>query len=658
MVKPEPKISPFTEAVSGGNFSKIRGVTEHYFPIKYDNFECEIKFFNVEIKNFCQMEAKIKFSINGDSKIIETLYDDERWKFARTRYLLEQFPEERKNLATPAPLFCLMLNKYLQVIKVSGVCGGEKVSLIIDSSADIVILPVSYPPLTELPSDEQYIYYDKKSAVIYGDIKLNVDYEVTLLLEANAATFEFAPLFPFGKTTYQSIKFINSSEYGIEPMVVKVDPTVGNEFPEWFQYQLNKLTSIEPKMPHFRPAIPYRGTMPLFDLTEGLDSSSMTKKDFLRLFDEKIIDMDKPISLTGYQTIRFGFAITIPPDKNVEVLVRTIERPLPPRIYEQMQRLPNYRDALVEYDIFNLSHKKLRLRVETEILDYTEKETKTIFVHALNNKSNQRAREIITQCPRLKRRILEQLARPEKAVMRCKITDEDSKSILFEETYNVDLLAQDEIIWELNDLRSNQIYNLKDFICAWITPTDNEGLFDKVRSEARKFHPDNTLGHKLETLEDIYNHVKAIYDYLSEYGVNYLNQPFSAKISANSQRVVLPEVVLKNKAGNCIDLVVLFASILEGFGIYSLIFLTPNHAFIGWGNKNNSEELIILETTLIGRKTFEEAITKGKEEFRDNFLLNNSLNPIFMSDIIAYTKSCFIVDLQAVRYAGLISKRF
>ena len=573
--------------------------------------------------------------------------------------MLEQFPEEAKGFSTPAPLFSLMLNKYLQVVEVSGICDRRKTPLIFDPNTDIMMLPTSYPPLTELPSNENYIYYDKKAAVVYGDIRLNVEYEVTVLLEANAATFEFAPLFPFGKITYKHIGCISSGEYGIEPGAWKVEPTISREFPEWFQYQLDKLTSTEIVMPHFRPALPYRGTMPLFDLTEGMNLASVrTKEDFLRLADEKMIDIRKPVSLVNYQTIRFAFVVIIPPDKDIDAIVRTIERPLPPRIYEQMQRLPNYRDALVEYDIFNLSHKKLRLRVETEIPDYTEKEIKVIFIHALNNKKQQRARKIITQCPRLKRGILEQLAKPEKAVMRCKITDEDSKEVLFEETYNIDLLTQDEIIWELNDLRSNQTYNLRDFICAWVTPTDREGLFDKVRSEARRFHPDNTLGHKIETLEDIRGHVKAVYDYLVEYGVNYLSQPFSSKTSANSQRVVLPEIVLKNKAGNCIDLVVLFASILEGFGIYSLLFITPNHAFIGWGNKTNPDELLILETTLIGRATFEEAAAKGKEELINIFVLKGTPKPFIMPDLIAHTQGSFIVDLQKARYSGLVSKRF
>jgi len=321
-----------------------------------------------------------------------------------------------------------------------------------------------------------------------------------------------------------------------------------------------------------------------------------------------------------------------------------------------MQKLPNYRDALVEYTVFNLSHNKLRLRAETEIIGYTEKEIKVIYLHGINNKKDQKAQKILTQCPRLKKDTLEQLTVPVKATMSCRVIDEDTKDVLFEETFPIDILANDEMVWELTDLRSNQKYHLNDFITAWITPTDKGGMMDKVRSEARQFHPDNTLGHKLKTIEDVRLHVKAIYDYLAKEGMNYLNQPFSSKTSGKSQRVVLPERVLKNKAGNCIDLTVLFSSLLEGFGLYSLIFLTPDHAFIGWGNKNNYEQIIFLETTCIGREDFDIAMAKGRKKFMDNFLLTDGAKGIFIPDI-QRMKGMIMVDTQKARHSGLVSVR-
>lgn len=660
MPKPQPRTLPFTNAFSGGDLSVIRGVSDHYFPSRYDELTCTVSFFEVEIKNFREMEIRATFRLSGKEEIIKKLYEEETWKFMRTENLMERFPEENKKFSTPAPLFCLMLNKYLQVVDASlGRVDRRPISMVYDTDADMLVLPTSFPPLADMPEEETYSFYDKKATVFYSDIKLDVDYEISVKLEANAGTFEFAPLFPFGKVIFEKFSQINSSEYGIEPMALKVCPEVSKEFPEWYEYQLDKLQSFEPRMPHFRPALPYRGTFPLFDLTADFEKvlGSVSKKDLMEAIAEKEIDLSKPIELKNYDVLRFGFIIVIPEDKNIDVVVRTIRRPLPPRIYEEMSKLPSYRDAFVEYTVFNLSHDKLRLRVETEIIDYTDKEVKVIFLHGVNNKKDKKAQVILAQCPRLKKDTLEGLTTPAKATMLCKVTNEDTKEILFEETYPIDILANDEMIWELNDLRSNRQYTLHDFICAWITPADKAGLMDKVRSGARAFHPDNMLGHvEFETLEEIRLHVKALYDYLANGGMSYLSQSFSSKISSNGQRVVLPERVLQINAGNCIDLTILFASLLEGFGLYSLIFLTPSHAYIGWGNKNNHEQIIFLETTLIGRADFDTAMAKGKENFEEDFLLDRATKPVFFPDI-QRIKGMFMIDTQKARHSGQVSAR-
>lgn len=659
MPKPQPSTFPFTNAFSGGDLLEMRGVTEHYFPSKYNELVCNVSHLEIKIKNFREMEIRVKFKINGSKNTVEGLYEEESWKFMRTESLLERFPEANRSLSTPAPLFSLMLNKYLQVVDASMTRNDGRASQIIyDTDADMLAMPTSCPPLTTMGIDDRYVYYDKKSVVFYSDLVLGVEYDVKVLLEANAATFEFAPLFPFGKVVFENISTVNESEFDIEPNALKVSPVTSTEFPEWFQYQLDKLLSHEPRMPRFRPALPNRGSFPAFELEEQFKEMlerEMSEDEMRLLFDRIEVDLSKSIELQNYQSLRFGFMVGIPPDKNIDVIVRTIKRPLPTRIYEQMQKLPHYRDALVEYTIFNMSHEKMRLRIETEILGYTEKEMKVIYLYGLNKK-DRKAQVFLTQCPRLKKDILEQLTIPAKATMLCKVVNEDTKETLFEETFPIDILANDEMLWELQDLRSNATYNLRDFVCSWITPTDREGLIDKVRSGARAYHPDNTLGHNLTTLGDLMLHVKAVYDYLANTQMNYLSQPFSSKTSGKGQRVILPENVLKNSAGNCIDLTILFASILEGFGVYSLLFLTPTHAFIGWGNKNKADEMFFLETTLIGRADFETAMKAGRKAFEDNFMMNGGSTPIYMPDLRRLNGN-FIVDTQKARHSGQIAVR-
>lgn len=658
MERPQPSTRPITKSFTGDVGFTVLGVTEHYFPLRYQNISCQVTTCKADILNFRQMELELVFSLDIDKQTIEDLYEGEYWKYDQTRNLLEDTKE--KGFTTPAPLVALMLNKYLQVIEAELYIGNKKEPVAIDTGADLLVLPPSHPPLTELPEDEAYVYYDKKATVFYGNIAPDQEYRLKVKLESNAASFEFATLFPFKEVNYPRVDMSSSSDYEVEAVASIVSPVISKDFPEWYEYHLEKLLSMEPTPPMFRPAIPERGTMPLFgpeELFRGNGPVPKNKEELIKKLDEAFIDASKPFVVSDYTAVRFGFAVVIPQDKNTDIIVRTIQRPLPTRIYEQLQSLPNYREVLVEYDIFNLGHdKKLRLRVETEIAGYTDKASKCVFVHPINNKRGKKARHIEYQCPRLKRDVLETIVKPERATMLCKVTNEDTKEVLFEESYNIDLLPHDQMVWELNDVRSNHAYRLYDFICAWVSPTDKDGRLDEVRAKTADYHPDKAFGHKMATLEDIKEQVRALYNYLADYGIKYVNQPFTAKSMDESQRVVLPETVLKNKAGNCIDLSVLFASILEGAGIPTYILITTTHAFVGWGDKRSLDTMFFLETTLIGRSDFDGAVEKGKEEFVENFMFKGGSVP-FALDMIAHMRGNHFVDLQKVRHSGLVTRR-
>ncbi|MDO8451533.1 MAG: hypothetical protein Q7S76_01555 [bacterium] len=612
--------------------------------------------------SFQTMTVKASFTIVGDPDSIKDLYSEENWKFHRTENVLKKHPEIGRLFKTPVPLFALLLNKYLQVVNVSLSTPGHRgnTPVIFDQSCDLILLPNNYPPLAGLPDNETYSYYGKKAAIFYSDFILNTRYEVEIELEANAATFEFVPIFPYKTVTVEKIVSSSTSDYNFQLLGIKIRPTHSKHYPEWYEEHLFRHENPGiPKRPNFTAASPFRGEMPLYDVEEVVRSyNPKTEEDVKRIINEVMfLDFDhKKVVFTDYESVRFAAMIQIPEDKDVEVNVRTIQRPLPPRIYEQMQKLPAYQDVLVRYDIFNLAHEKLRLRIETEIIGYTEIARKIIVVPALNNSRGKRSREMVIQCPRLKHGLLETLIKPEKAMMRCVVTNEDTKEALFDETRDIDLLANDEMVWSLKDIRSNTEYDLHDFICAWITPRDREGLIEKVRTESAKLRSSKIFGESSK-MKGIESHVRAIYEYLASLSMTYVNQPFSSVSLPRSQRVVLPEVVLKNNAGNCIDLTVLFASVLEGVGIYSMIFLTKDHAFIGWGNKNNADEILFLETTVLGRLTFDEAVKLGREAYEKNFMFKGETPVPIPPFLAAEMLGCHIVDTQSVRYSGKISTR-
>jgi hypothetical protein len=660
-MKPQPSSIPIFQGFMGDTGHRIEAISDHHIPSGFGNYQCLVHEMKLDMVSMLTMRLKLTFAIEGDPASLQKLYSEEQWKFIRTENLLKNHPEVAASFKTPAPLLALLLNKYLQVVSATLHTAkvGDNPPLIFDQSCDLLLLPDSFPPLAGIPAGETYSYYAKKAVVFYSDLLLNTRYEIEVEFEANAATFEFAPVFPYGKVVIDKIEATSTGDYDFSPMGLRVKPERTDQFPAWYQESLDHKSDWKPRRPNFTAASPFRGETPLFDMEAAIrERSPKTRDEAMKMIDDLMVDLDQKIELDGYETIRFASLVSIPADKNVEVNVRTIQRPLPTRIYEQMQNLPMYQDVLVRYDIFNLSHEKLRLRVETEILGYTDKARKIIFIPGLNNARGKRSREMLTQCPRLKRGLLGQLIAPAGATMHCVVTNEDTKDVLFDETRNVDLLANDEMVWGLKDIRSNTEFELHDFVCAWITPRDKDGLIEQVRTGAAKLRPSKTFGEATSSLQDVESHARAVYDYLAQNGMTYISQPFSAVSLPTSQRVVLPEVVLRNNAGNCIDLTVLFASLLEGVGIYSFLFLTKDHAFIGWGNKNNADEILFLETTAIGGATFDEATILGRKAFADNFTFKNTPPGAMMPPFVAaQLLGVHIVDTQEVRYSGKISAR-
>lgn len=478
--KPQPEhypVSPSWIGRQGGGV--IAGTIELYLPEVFSRLSCVVHKYNFQILSFRRMNISVEFRISGDSSVIKSLYEGEEWKFETIRAALEnENASEPKN--SPSPIFSLMLCQFLQISSASLKVDSREVPVIVDQGVDFIALPPSRPPLTGLPENETYVFFDKKSAVFYADLVLDKTYRLDIELETSGL-FEHAPLFPFSKVKIESVE-CDGNELEIGCAYAYVYPEKKKSLPTWLEEKLKRLGDIgNRRPPKLRPADPARGDLPLF---------SLKAEDHQLLVNSSLIKS----SLSDYQALRFAPLILIPENKNIDIDVRVANRPIAPRIYEQMQGLPHYRDFLVEYDILNLTKKKLRVRVETEIHGFTEKEKKVYFIRGLENKAGKPARERIIQCPRLKRGILNTITGQERAVMSCVVVDEDSKEEIFNESFNLDILPHDQAILDIKDIRNNHRYDLGNFIGAWIYVSDQEGVIDKVRSEAVDFFEGSGYG--------------------------------------------------------------------------------------------------------------------------------------------------------------------
>ena len=72
----------------------------------------------------------------------------------------------------------------------------------------------------------------------------------------------------------------------------------------------------------------------------------------------------------------------------------------------------------------------------------------------------------------------------------------------------------------------------------------------------------------------------AVYAALERLNMNYVNPP--ASFEERGQRVRLPDDAVSNLEGTCLDLTVLYASVLESIGLNPLVFFITGHAFAGF----------------------------------------------------------------------------
>jgi hypothetical protein len=189
-------------------------------------------------------------------------------------------------------------------------------------------------------------------------------------------------------------------------------------------------------------------------------------------------------------------------------------------------------------------------------------------------------------------------------------------------TLSYDLLDKSAIIWD-DDRKA----------AAFITPADS--ALRNYASYVRQINKGKVQPGYSETVQ----FACQLFHALGEIGILYQSdptQPFAsvkgASVSIDS--VSLPRQTLKRITGDCDDLSVLYASLLESAGVQTALVTVPGHIYVAFGTKavgkaygdihpdremsiNLNDELWVpVEITMIGQSTFVEAWRKGIEEWK------------------------------------------
>lgn len=171
----------------------------------------------------------------------------------------------------------------------------------------------------------------------------------------------------------------------------------------------------------------------------------------------------------------------------------------------------------------------------------------------------------------LKVKAMELASMTEGFTMQFQLEVRQGDEIVFTQSYPVEVLAYNG--W----LGSNYHPSL---IASFVTP--NHPYISSVIGEASQILASWNLSftaYQTQDKTDVIAQMKAIYLAIQKLGIAYLVAPPSFEKSG--QRVRLPEEVLTNKQGNCIELSVLYASCLELVGLHPLLLFFEGHAMTG-----------------------------------------------------------------------------
>ena len=179
---------------------------------------------------------------------------------------------------------------------------------------------------------------------------------------------------------------------------------------------------------------------------------------------------------------------------------------------------------------------------------------------------------------------------------------------------------------------------MPELIAAFVTP-NVDGLA-KVRAKAsdvlKKWGENSAFDGYAGDRNRVKKIVAAIYAAVCELNLNYVRPPVN--FSQVGQRIRLPEDVLNQKQGTCLDLAVLFASLFESIDLLPIIFFINGHAFTGvhldeenvsqmvgyengyYQNAIQENEICAIECTYAlnyQNKSFEEATEAGFKNLAD-----------------------------------------
>jgi hypothetical protein len=651
---------PLTSGFMGfGSMAQVSTTTEECLPSIFRFIYAQVHEVDISLVEMNRLSVKIRMRLNGNKNLSKQVNAKEEWKNTHLLATLEEY--SLAGMEHAAPVLTISPDAFLRIkpetLKLK--LAGKDTLVAMSDRHEYMATPVSEPPPDhhqfELSSKPvvrgNYSYYGGKFSSIYAPLNLDEEYEFTFEIEAANPTYMINFLFPYRYVDLEKMHVESVGGNGllaVIPLYARAKPMNANILTPEFEY---KITRSYDEPPITTQASPWRKT-PLIIAPRPIKFHPVDNTGAY------------PIRLDEYELISVQFGLAYIeweiPDKLL-VQSKVTERSIPVRTYEQMQKLPAYEDFLIEFDLTNIDNSSERtFEIESYIADYTEKAINKFTLPPMN--SQRGSRVVINQCPTLKEGVLDAMDQPVNTEVTYEIYElrDDERIPLQKSSKPVHLLSNEQIIWSLRDVTGGALYNLEPTIAGWIQPDKIGNQLDDIITAAAKYHKDSKLtpyGNGM-TLDEITEDIKALYNYLNnDYGIAFSDHDFQYGDPVNAQRILTAKQVLDAKGGVCIDLVILFATLMDRLGINPLIYITEKHAVLGWGDKKSVNTTAYLETEALGKKnsegsfiSFDDASLAAKDYVKNSFMFRNETDFI---EGLGGRLGSVVVDLKEAREEGV-----
>jgi hypothetical protein len=278
-----------------------------------------------------------------------------------------------------------------------------------------------------------------------------------------------------------------------------------------------------------------------------------------------------------------------------------------------------YFEDLVVITLTNHNAQPVKVRVEAAVTNYTDVAVATLALEPGESVE-------VRQNPPLLPEALELLHGMREASLHLQVDllQAGERRLIYEGTQPLTIYSRDDFPWSIPGFHSGDM-----FLATMVTP--NDPAIDDLLRAAADYAPGGIMvwGYSDEYDSDhrAWETMKAIYNAVAErYDVIYVatGVPFVPREDIADgfwmQRLKLPYEVLETQSGMCVETSLLFASAFEKMYLRPIIVRVPGHVYVGVPISEESSTYYFLETTLVGRATFEEAVRAANESFMENAL--------------------------------------